>query len=268
MAQDRSWPARPAPAVRAQSPFGRVASPDEIAAAVAWLATDGSGVDQRHRAGCQRRVLPALISDRPRQRSISLASMAQQLPVGSGAATRPGWAYPDYPPVRRDRGGDAGRGRLSYRAGTVRRGARQRAQDRSDHGLPAPEPAGRHGTRRHGAPRRRRGPVPAVRTGALDGAAEHHHHIVCRVCGRSVEVSGPEVEAWAERSPPPPATPTSRHTVEIFGLCPDHSPAPARRRPAGAAGDRPTSSGRKIDRAVAAAMMVKLAGSGARRSRS
>lgn len=28
------------PAVRAQSPFGRVASPDEVAAAVAWLATE------------------------------------------------------------------------------------------------------------------------------------------------------------------------------------------------------------------------------------
>ena len=28
------------PAVRAQSPFGRVATPDEVAAAVAWLATE------------------------------------------------------------------------------------------------------------------------------------------------------------------------------------------------------------------------------------
>ena len=28
------------PAVRAQSPFGRVASPDEVAAAVTWLATE------------------------------------------------------------------------------------------------------------------------------------------------------------------------------------------------------------------------------------
>jgi Fur family transcriptional regulator, ferric uptake regulator len=27
--------------------------------------------------------------------------------------------------------------------------------------------------------------------------AEHHHHLVCRSCGRSVEVDGPEVEAWA-----------------------------------------------------------------------
>ena len=26
----------------------------------------------------------------------------------------------------------------------------------------------------------------------------HHHHLVCRVCGRTVEVSGPAVEKWAD----------------------------------------------------------------------
>src|ERR1700722_7469422 len=26
---------------------------------------------------------------------------------------------------------------------------------------------------------------------------EHHHHLVCRVCGVAIEVEGPEVERWA-----------------------------------------------------------------------
>src|SRR5690606_14268930 len=28
----------------------------------------------------------------------------------------------------------------------------------------------------------------------------HHHHLVCRHCGRTVEVAGPTVEAWAENT--------------------------------------------------------------------
>ena len=27
---------------------------------------------------------------------------------------------------------------------------------------------------------------------------DHHHHLVCRVCGKAVEVEGPAVEKWAE----------------------------------------------------------------------
>ncbi|HEX2357226.1 MAG TPA: transcriptional repressor, partial [Micromonosporaceae bacterium] len=27
----------------------------------------------------------------------------------------------------------------------------------------------------------------------------HHHHLVCRSCGRAVEVEGPAVENWADR---------------------------------------------------------------------
>lgn len=55
------------------------------------------------------------------------------------------------------------------------------------------------------------------------GVAEHHHHIVCRECGRSVEVSGPEVEAWADRVAEQAGYTDITHTVELFGLCPQHS---------------------------------------------
>ena len=64
---------------------------------------------------------------------------------------------------------------------------------------------------------------------------QHHHHIVCRQCGRSVEVSGPEVEAWADRVAAAAGFTDITHTVELFGLCPEHSArAPGRRshRPA------------------------------------
>src|ERR1700753_2067474 len=30
-------------------------------------------------------------------------------------------------------------------------------------------------------------------------AASHHHHLVCRNCGRAIEIEGPEVEQWADR---------------------------------------------------------------------
>ena len=51
----------------------------------------------------------------------------------------------------------------------------------------------------------------------------HHHHVVCRVCGRSVEVSGPEVEAWADRVASEAGYTQVTHTLEVFGLCPEHS---------------------------------------------
>lgn len=51
----------------------------------------------------------------------------------------------------------------------------------------------------------------------------HHHHVVCRQCGRSVEVSGPEVEAWAARVAAAAGFTEVTHTLEVFGLCPEHS---------------------------------------------
>ena len=47
----------------------------------------------------------------------------------------------------------------------------------------------------------------------------HHHHLVCRSCGRAVEVSGPAVEAWAERVAKDNGFTDVNHTVELFGIC-------------------------------------------------
>jgi Fur family ferric uptake transcriptional regulator len=57
---------------------------------------------------------------------------------------------------------------------------------------------------------------------------EHHHHIVCRECGRSVEVAGPEVEEWADRVAAAAGYTDISHTVEVFGLCENHPKQPTR----------------------------------------
>jgi Fur family transcriptional regulator, ferric uptake regulator len=49
---------------------------------------------------------------------------------------------------------------------------------------------------------------------------EHHHHLVCRVCGRTVEVAGPALERWAERVAAEHGYAQVSHTFEIFGTCP------------------------------------------------
>lgn len=47
----------------------------------------------------------------------------------------------------------------------------------------------------------------------------HHHHLVCRSCGRTVEVAGPAVETWAERVAAQHGYVDVSHTLEIFGNC-------------------------------------------------
>ena len=49
---------------------------------------------------------------------------------------------------------------------------------------------------------------------------EHHPHIVCRSCGRTVEVSGGELEAWITRVSAKHGFTAMEHTAEFFGLCP------------------------------------------------
>ena len=49
----------------------------------------------------------------------------------------------------------------------------------------------------------------------------HHHHLVCRDCGRTVEVEGPTVERWATSVAEEHGFAEVSHTLEIFGLCRD-----------------------------------------------
>jgi len=48
----------------------------------------------------------------------------------------------------------------------------------------------------------------------------HHHHLVCRNCGRTVEVEGPAVELWATAMAVEHGYSDVNHTIELFGLCP------------------------------------------------
>ncbi|WP_181786208.1 Fur family transcriptional regulator [Streptomyces phytophilus] len=48
---------------------------------------------------------------------------------------------------------------------------------------------------------------------------EHHHHLVCRLCGKAVEVDGPAVERWAESVASEHGFVDVAHTVEVFGTC-------------------------------------------------
>ncbi len=69
------------------------------------------------------------------------------------------------------------------------------------------------------------GEVDALRT--ADGevvyrrcSTGHHHHLVCRQCGRTVEVEGPAVERWARSIAAEHGFSEVSHTLEIFGTCP------------------------------------------------
>lgn len=69
------------------------------------------------------------------------------------------------------------------------------------------------------------GEVDVVRTSSGEAvyrrcnSSAHHHHLVCRRCGRTVEVEGPTVESWAEDVATEHGFSDLSHTVEIFGLC-------------------------------------------------
>ena len=51
-------------------------------------------------------------------------------------------------------------------------------------------------------------------------SGEHHHHLVCRTCGATVEIAGPTVERWADAVAAEHGYSQVSHTMELFGLCP------------------------------------------------
>ena len=69
------------------------------------------------------------------------------------------------------------------------------------------------------------GEVDAIRTDEGEtvyrrcASDRHHHHLVCRSCGRTVEVEGPAVEDWASRVAEEHGFTEVTHTFEVFGHC-------------------------------------------------
>jgi Fur family ferric uptake transcriptional regulator len=57
---------------------------------------------------------------------------------------------------------------------------------------------------------------------------DHHHHLVCRMCGKAVEVEGPAVEQWAETIAAQHGYVAVAHTVEVFGTCAECAEAAAK----------------------------------------
>jgi Fur family ferric uptake transcriptional regulator len=55
----------------------------------------------------------------------------------------------------------------------------------------------------------------------------HHHHLVCRRCGRTVEVEAPGVEQWARSVAQQHGYVDIDHQVELFGTCGDCAAKPS-----------------------------------------
>jgi Fur family ferric uptake transcriptional regulator len=54
----------------------------------------------------------------------------------------------------------------------------------------------------------------------LPDEGRHHHHLVCRKCGRTEEIEGRAVERWAGEVADRHGYADVDHTVELFGVCP------------------------------------------------
>jgi Fur family ferric uptake transcriptional regulator len=71
------------------------------------------------------------------------------------------------------------------------------------------------------------GELDTVRTGDGENLyrrcerREHHHHLVCRVCGKAEEIDGPSVEKWAQEVAAGFGYADITHEIELFGVCAD-----------------------------------------------
>ena len=48
----------------------------------------------------------------------------------------------------------------------------------------------------------------------------HHHHLVCKSCGSTVEIEGSALEKWAKAMAQEHGYRDVGHLAEIFGICP------------------------------------------------
>lgn len=47
----------------------------------------------------------------------------------------------------------------------------------------------------------------------------HHHHLICRTCGLTVEIEADAVEEWARSVAAEHGFSDPQHIVDVFGLC-------------------------------------------------
>lgn len=47
----------------------------------------------------------------------------------------------------------------------------------------------------------------------------HHHHLICRSCGLTVEIEANAVETWAHQVAAEHGFTEAEHIVDVFGLC-------------------------------------------------
>jgi Fur family ferric uptake transcriptional regulator len=52
-------------------------------------------------------------------------------------------------------------------------------------------------------------------------AGHHHHHLICRACGKAVEVEFSELEPVLDKLAGENGFRELDHEIELFGLCPD-----------------------------------------------
>ena len=50
---------------------------------------------------------------------------------------------------------------------------------------------------------------------------EHHHHLICTECGKTIEVEGAGVEEWAHSLATRHGFEEIQHSAEIYGTCAD-----------------------------------------------
>lgn len=48
---------------------------------------------------------------------------------------------------------------------------------------------------------------------------DHHHHLICRACGKTVEIEAERVERWADEVASEHGFTQPSHTIDIFGTC-------------------------------------------------
>jgi len=72
------------------------------------------------------------------------------------------------------------------------------------------------------------GQVDATRTGGEQAyrrcSPDHHHHLTCRHCGRTVEITAPPLERWAAAVASEYGFGEIDHIIEITGVCPTCQP--------------------------------------------